>query len=146
MYLLDTNVLSEALRPEPAPQVVDWLNRRFPDSAICSTTIFELGAGIALLDAGRRRDALETAVSRMIRRFDVRIYAFDTAAAQAATRLLVLARSRGLGLHQVPAKLADLQIGGVAAAYGLTLATRNIADFQGLDLDLEDPWNAGPAP
>ena len=82
----------------------------------------------------------------MIRRFDVRIYAFDTAAAQAATRLLVLARSRGLGLHQVPAKLADLQIGGVAAAYGLTLATRNIADFQGLDLDLEDPWNAGPAP
>ena len=142
MFLLDTNVLSEALRPAPAPQVVDWLNRCFPESAICSVTIFELGAGIALMGAGRRRDALESAVTRMIRRFEARIYAFDTPAAQAATRLVVRARSRGLGLHQVPAKLADLQIGGVAAAYGLTLATRNIADFQGLDLSLENPWDA----
>jgi toxin FitB len=141
LFLLDTNVLSEALRPAPQPNVVQWLDRNFPDSAICSVTIFELGAGVALLDAGRRRDALETAIARLIRRFGARVYAFDTPAAQAAARLLSQARAQGLGLHQVPAKLADLQIAGIATAYGLSLATRNTSDFQGLGLDLENPWD-----
>jgi predicted nucleic acid-binding protein len=50
----------------------------------------------------------------------------------------------GLGLHQIPAKLADLQIGGIAAAYGLSLATRNVADFRGSGLELINPWEPGP--
>jgi predicted nucleic acid-binding protein len=45
-------------------------------------------------------------------------------------------------LHQIPAKLADLQIAGIASAYALTLATRNVADFQGLGLALVNPWRA----
>ena len=141
MFLLDTNVLSEALRPAPAPKVVQWLDRNFPDSAICSVTIFELGAGVALLDAGRRRDGPETAIALLIRRFGARIYAFDTPAAQAAARLLAQARAQGVGQHQIPAKLADLHIVGIATAYSLALATRNAGDFQGLGLDLENPWD-----
>jgi predicted nucleic acid-binding protein len=143
LFLLDTNVVSEALKPFPAPQVIKWLDHNFAASAICSLTIFELGAGIAVLDAGRRRDTLEFAIARMIRRFGARVYAFDTPAAQAAVRLLAQAKARGLGLHQMPAKLADLQIGGIASAYGLSLATRNVGDFQGLGLALENPWAAG---
>lgn len=140
MRLLDTNVLSEALRPAPDTKVVAWLDRNFPDSAISSVTIFELSAGVAMIDAGRRRDALEIAIARMIRRFGERVYAFDTPAAQAAARLMAHAKSEGFGLHQIPAKLADLQIAGIAMAYGLVLATRNVGDFQGLGLELENPW------
>jgi predicted nucleic acid-binding protein len=141
VFLLDTNVLSEALRPSPEPKVITWLDRNFSDSAIASVTIFELNAGVAMLDAGRRRDTLETAIARMIRRFGARVYAFDAPAAQAAAQLLARARAQGLGLHQIPAKLADLQIAGVATAYGLVLATRNIGDFQGLGLELANPWD-----
>lgn len=140
MLLLDTNVLSEALRPSPEPRVVAWLDQRFPEAAVSSVTLFELAAGVALLDPGRRRDTLESAVLRMARRFGDRIYAFDAAAAEAAARLLGAARAAGLGMHQLPAKLADLQIAGTAAAYDLTLATRNVKDFEGLGLRLVDPW------
>jgi predicted nucleic acid-binding protein len=79
----------------------------------------------------------------MTRRFGDRVYAFDAAAAEVAARLLGAARAAGLGLHQIPTKLADLQIAGTAAAYDLTLATRDVKDFEGLGLNLIDPW-AGP--
>lgn len=142
MILLDTNVLSEALKPAPAQNVVTWLNHRFYECALSSVTVFELKAGVAMLDAGRRRDALENAVARLVRRFATRIYPFDAAAAEEAARLLGVARSSGMGLHQVPAKLADLQIAGIAAAYNLELATRNTGDFAGLGITLVDPWVA----
>ena len=140
MILLDTNVISEALKPAPSSQVIGWLNTNFNDAAISSVTIFELEAGLALFGAGRRKDALESAIGRTIRRFGPRVYAFDAPAAQAAARLLTLARTRGLALHQIPQKLADLQIGGIASAYGLELATRNARDFEGLGLALINPW------
>jgi predicted nucleic acid-binding protein len=140
MILLDTNVISEALKPAPSPNVVSWLNANHANAAISSITIFELEAGAAMLEAGRRKDTLENAIARTVRRFGGRVYAFDAAAAQAAARLLVQARARGLGLHQIPNKLADLQIAGVALAYGLELATRNVGDFAGLGISLIDPW------
>jgi predicted nucleic acid-binding protein len=96
-----------------------------------------------MLEPGKRRDTLEAAVARAVRRFGPRIYPFDTAAAEAAARLMRVARAAGLGIHQVPAKLADLQTAGIAIAHGLQLATRNIGDFQGLGLDLIDPWTPG---
>ena len=92
-----------------------------------------------MLEPGRRRDALETAVARAVRRFGPRIYSFDIAAAEAAARTLRMARAAGLGIHQIPGKLADLQTAGIAIAHGLQLATHNIGDFQGLGLDLIDP-------
>src|SRR5205085_1972265 len=110
-----------------------------PECAICSVTIFELSAGVVLLEPGRRRDTLETAIVRTIRRFGARTYGFDAHAAHAAARLLAAARVQGLGLHQTPAKLADLQIAGIASAYGLSLATRNTGDFRGLGLALVNP-------
>ena len=140
MILLDTNVLSEALKLAPEPRVVAWLDRRFPECAISTVTIFELRVGIELLDRGQRRDVLDRAVARLVRRFAGRVYAFDTASAEAASALLSKARASGLGLHQIPAKLADLQIAGIAAAYGLDLATRNVSDFQGVGLKVLNPW------
>jgi predicted nucleic acid-binding protein len=141
MFLLDTNVLSEALKPAPTPSLISWLDQNFSDCAISSLAIFELGAGVALLNPGRRRETLEAAIARIIRRFGSRVYAFDTPAAQSATRLLGHARAQGLGLHQIPSKLVDLQIAGIATAYRLALVTRNIGDFQGLGLTLVNPWH-----
>ncbi len=141
MFLIDTNVLTEALKQAPAPQVVRWLNRAFTDSAISSVTAFELTAGATRLPAGQRRDAMENAIARLVRRFGPRTYSFDMAAAQSSTRLINLARTLGLGLHQLPTKTADLQIAGIAEAYGLTLATRNLRDFTGLGLSLFNPWD-----
>jgi predicted nucleic acid-binding protein len=140
LILLNTNVLSEALRPAPAASVVNWLNVHFSECAISSIAIFELGAGIAVMAKGKRREALEAAIVRMIRRFSARVYAFDALAASVAVKIMEGARKRGLGLHQIPQKLPDLQIAGIASAYGLALATRNIADFQGAGLTLIDPW------
>ncbi len=73
MILLDTNVISEALKLTPSPQVIGWLNANFAEAAISSVTIFELGAGLALLDTGRRKDALENTISRTIRRLGSRV-------------------------------------------------------------------------
>jgi predicted nucleic acid-binding protein len=74
-----------------------------------------------LLDPGRRKDLLQNAVTRTVRRFGARVYAFDAAATHSAAQLLSQARAQGLSLHQIPNKLADLQIAGMAAAHGLDL-------------------------
>ncbi|MEO8183433.1 MAG: PIN domain-containing protein [Deltaproteobacteria bacterium] len=145
MILLDTNVVSEALKPAPAFRVVGWLDEHFPDCAISSLTVFELRAALVLLESGKRKQALEGAIVRSLRRFADRTYAFDAAAAESAATLLAQARSAGLPLGQLPTKLADLQLAGIASAYGLQFATRNVANFRGLGLELLDPWSAEPA-
>jgi predicted nucleic acid-binding protein len=145
VILLDTNVLSEALKPAPAVQVIEWLDEHFRACAISSLTVFELRAGLVLLQSGKRKQVLEGAIVRSLRRFADRTYAFDAAAAESAAVLLAQARSTGLPLGQLPTKLADLQLAGIASAYGLQFATRNVADFSGLGLELLDPWSAGSA-
>lgn len=140
MILLDTNVVSEALRPRPAPSVLAWLDTHFDTCAISTITILELEVGIRSLPTGRRRERLHGAISLAIERFRPRILSFDEAAARAAASLFALARSGGSPLHQVSIKLADLEIAGIAAANECSLATRNVGDFHGLGIDLIDPW------
>jgi predicted nucleic acid-binding protein len=142
VVLLDTNVVSEPLRPHPAPSVLAWLDAHFETCAISTVTLLELEIGVQSLPAGRRRERLQGAVSLAIERFGRRILAFDEPAARAAASLFALARSGGSSLHQASTKLADLQIAGIAAANECTLATRNVGDFRGLGIELIDPWSA----
>lgn len=142
MILLDTNVVSEVLKVSPDPSVERWLNVHFSNSAISAVSALELLGGAMILPAGKRRDALVTAVDRILRRFAGRTYAFDDAAARAAAQLLERARSRGRGAHQLPEKLADLQLAGTASAYGLSIATRNVSDFAAFGIELINPWKA----
>ena len=144
MILLDSNVVSEALKPAPATSVLAWLDTHFESCAISTITVLELEVGIQSLPSGRRRDRLQGAVALAIDRFRPRILPFDETAARSAGSLFALARSGGLPLHQMPFKLADLQIAGIAAANECALAARNAADFHGLGIDLVDPWN-GPS-
>lgn len=142
MILLDTNVVSEALRPAPARSVVGWLDAHFESCAISTITVLELEVGLQSLPFGRRRDQLHGAIALAVDRFRPRILPFDEAAARSAASLFALAKSGGLPLHQIPIKLADLQIAGIAAANECSFATRNFGDFRGLGIDLIDPWTA----
>ena len=142
MILLGASVISDVLRPSPAPEVVASLNGGFAKAAISRFTIFELEACVGLLAPGRSRGAPEIAVARSMRQFGGRVSAFDAAAAQAAMRLLVEARGQGLGLDQIPSKVVDVQVAGNAAAEGLDLATPKFGNPAGLGLALDDPWRA----
>ena len=142
MILLDTNVISEAFRPLPSPALIAWLDTHFENCAVSAITTLELSVGVRMLPAGRRRDRLQTAISLALGRFGSRVLSFDENAARAAADLFGLARANGLPIHQTPLKLADLQIAGIAAATGCSLATRNVGDFRGLGIDLIDPWSS----
>ncbi len=141
MILLDTNVVSETLRPAPDVQVVRWLNQHTSDSAISAITILELRIGIAKLPAGKRRDTLEAFLERILRRFAPRTLAFDDHAAEASARLFAQARKARRSLQHLPDMFPDLQIAGICLAHGLTLATRNVRDFTGAGIKLVDPWS-----
>lgn len=140
MILVDTNVISEALKPAPSFDVLRWLDANFEISAVSGITVLELEVGVQRLPSGRRRAQLQSAVALAIERFHPRILPFDDHAARAASRLFALAKSKGLPLHQMPAKLADLQIAGIAVANECSLATRDIGDLHGLGIELIDPW------
>lgn len=137
MILLDTNVVSELMRPEPSTAVLDWFGARNADDQFLSAVSeAELWTGIALLPAGRRRDRLHDAVEAMIEQdFSGRLLPFDSAAARAYADIFAMRRSAGRPLME-----ADCQIAAIAACRGLAIATRNTGDFAGCGIDVVDPW------
>lgn len=142
-FLLDTNVLSELMRSQPAEPVLAWFAAK-TQSAMFTSTInqAEILAGIALLPAGQRCTALASAAEQLFDvDFDGRCPGFDAAAARNYA-VIVAARTR----QGRPISTEDAQIAAITLAAGLTLLTRNIHDFEGIDgLALENPWLAGAA-
>lgn len=137
--LLDTNVLSELLRAEPSPEVLGWFALRPPEGLFVSAiTQAEMMLGARLLPQGRRRSALESALSAM---FDVdfagRILPFEAATVPAYVDIVAGRRSRGLPISQF-----DAQIAAIARHAGAKLATRNTTDFEHCGVALVDPWIA----
>jgi len=139
MILLDTNVLSELMRPAPEPRVVRWLDScSGEDVWVSAVTEAEILLGIQLLPKGRRRDGFTDLAGRMFEvDFSGRCLPFDTGAAVAYADI-VATRTR-LGS---PISVEDAQIAAIARAGGLALATRNIKDFAGIEgLRVIDPWS-----
>jgi predicted nucleic acid-binding protein len=137
MIVLDTNVLSEPLRPTPSARVLDWL-RSQPNAALFTTTITEaeLLYGIAILPQGKRRRLLESAVARIFaERMTGRILPFDSAAAREYADLVAERRFAGRPISE-----ADARIAAIARSRGAELATRNVADFAGCELEVINPW------
>jgi predicted nucleic acid-binding protein len=137
MILLDTNVISAFIRPEPDRGVMAWLDTQ-PAESMWTTAIsvYELRFGIELLAAGRRRRELEEALSEALEDdFDGRVVPFDEPAAQAAGRLGAARRLVGRTVE-----IRDLQIAGIALARKATIATRNVRHFEGLGVALINPW------
>lgn len=139
MILLDTNVLSELMRPTPDSRVVRWLDScSYEDVWVCAVTAAEILLGIQLLPKGRRRDGLADLAGRMFEEdFSGRCLPFDAGAAIAYAEI-VATRTR-LGS---PISVEDAQIAAIARARGLALATRNFKDFTGIEgLRIIDPWS-----
>jgi predicted nucleic acid-binding protein len=137
LILLDTNVLSELMKPQPDLRVVAWTRRSAAALAMPMIAVAKMADGIEKLTAGRRRDALLAALRRLVIEFSDRLFAFNVAAAWAYGRILAAARSAGQ-----PMAIPDAAIAAIASANGCALATRNVKDFATTGLDLVDPWRS----
>ena len=137
MILLDTNVISELMRAEPSPAVVDWFGaHEAADLFISAVTEAELRTGVAILPEGQRRDRLQSALDDMINQdFQGRVLPFDSAAARAYADIAARPRAAGRPIAE-----ADCQIAAIARATGAPVATRNIKDFDGCDITVINPW------
>ncbi|OSJ36806.1 VapC toxin family PIN domain ribonuclease [Bradyrhizobium japonicum] len=135
--LLDTNVLSEVRRPAPDPKVLAWLDTIDEDRAFISVaSIAELRRGIALMDDGRRREALTTWLAEDLpARFAGRIVPIDPPIAERWGDLMAQARQSGFALS-----VMDGFFAATALDRELVLATRNTKDFALLGVPLFNPW------
>ena len=135
--VVDTNVVSEFMRPRPQPLVVAWLDSQFRRSLfVTAVTEAEIRAGIAFLPQGRRRQQLARAADRAFGTlFADRILPFDTEAARAYARIAGRCRRAGRPISQ-----ADGQIAAIARSRDTRLATRNVQDFELAEIRLVNPW------
>lgn len=138
MIILDTNVISEAMRSVPNPTVMAWISAH-PGRSLFTTVIneAEILFGLATMEDGHRRKQLETAAQQLFTEdLDGRVLPFDQPAAHAYAHLAAERRRMGR-----PISHADAQIAAIAQVNGAQLATRNVEDFSHLNLDIIDPWN-----
>ncbi|MQX36393.1 type II toxin-antitoxin system VapC family toxin [Roseospira navarrensis] len=136
MIVLDTKVVSEAMKPEPSPAVRDWLDAQTAETLfLSSVTVAELLFGIHALPAGRRRQALSSTLDGLLGLFADRILPFDLDAARRYADLAVAARTLGKGFPT-----PDGYIAAIATARGFAVATRDATAFRAAGVRIIDPW------
>jgi hypothetical protein len=137
LIILDTNVISEPMKPKGDPAVRDWLDRQEAETLyVTATSLSELLTGIELVPAGKRRANLTLALTKLIERlFGPRILPFDGPAAIAYAS--VIGRTRAVGYT---ISVADAQIAAIAQATGSIVATRDIAPFVAAGTPIVNPW------
>ena len=137
MIILDTNVVSEMMRPNPNRSVVEWADAQLITTLyLTSITISEIFFGVEPLPAGKRKSRLSSFASGLTGIFEERILPFDLDAATLYAPMAATARKQGLGLS-----IADGYIAAIAAAHGYIVATRDTAPFASVGLEVIDPWN-----
>lgn len=136
MIVLDTNIVSEAMKPEPAPAVRAWLNHQATETLyLTSVTLAELLFGIGALPAGKRKDMLADALDGLMGLFRNRVLPFDTDAARHYAELAVTARDAGRGFPT-----PDGYIAAIAASRGFIVASRDTAPYQAASVTVINPW------
>jgi toxin FitB len=137
MILIDTNIISEMMKPFPSPNVITWLDQQETTQLFISTiTIAEIAYGINALPQGNRRALVDDAFNQTIlSAFKHRILSFDESAAHLYGKIMGQRKESGL-----PLSMPDGQISAIARAHGATIATRNIRDFIDCGVDLVDPF------
>jgi predicted nucleic acid-binding protein len=139
MIVLDSNVISALMQPHQNGGVCGWLDRQ-PRATLWTTSvsILKIRGGLLLLPEGRRKAALMAAFDRvLVELFIGRILPFDHEAAENSARIQADRIRRGINKET-----RDTQIAGIVMSRRATLATRNVRDFQDLDIPLVDPWTA----
>ena len=136
MIILDTNVVSELMRPAGDPGVLSWMRETSDgDLATTAITVAEIEYGLARLPDGSRADALRAAAAALWESFATAILTFDVTAARNYGALMAARERAGR-----PTSAFDAQIAAIAKVHNAKVATRNVADFQGMGLKLIDPW------
>lgn len=137
MIVVDTNVISEVMRPQPAPAVLNWLNAQDGTQLFVTTvTLAEIGYGLRILPQGQRRWQLGQRLEQFVAQaFEERILDFTTEAARAYAEIMGHRKEMGR-----PMSLPDGQIAGIAHSKGFALATRNTKDFEDCGLTLINPF------
>ncbi|MDF2604171.1 type II toxin-antitoxin system VapC family toxin [Sphingomonas sp.] len=139
MILLDTNVVSEAMKPAPDEAVRAWLDAQAAETLfLSSVTIAELMFGIGALPEGKRKERLTEALDGVMELFADRVLPFDVDAARRYADLAVKARAAGKGFPT-----PDGYIAAIAAAEGFAVATRDNSAFDAANVTVIDPWKAG---
>lgn len=139
MIVLDTNVVSEALRPAPSSHVQAWVEARLQVPLYVTTVSqAEMLLGARLLPSGKRRARLESAIDAMFEvEFRERVLTFDTAAARMFAT--IVADRQRLGR---PIGYMDAQIAAIARSNGASVATRDVEGFADCGITVIDPWQA----
>jgi len=138
MIVLDTNVVSEAMKPDPHPGVRAWLNGQASETLfLSSVTVAELMFGIGALPLGKRKDLLAQTLDGMLRLFRDRVLPFDIDAARCYADLAVAARINGRGFPT-----PDGYIAAIAASRGFMVASRDTAPYKAVSLRVINPWDA----
>jgi predicted nucleic acid-binding protein len=139
MIVVDTNVVSELMRPSPERAVQEWV-RSHRGRELCTTaiTVAEILYGIERLPEGHRKEVLRSAAAEIFGVFAEQVLPFDTAAAEQYA--LVVTQRDGLGL---PIDGFDAQIAAICRVQRVALATRNLADFRETGVEVINPWQAG---
>jgi predicted nucleic acid-binding protein len=137
MIVLDTNVVSETMRPTPSPAVISWLNGQDIQTLyLTAVSLAELRFGIARLDEGRSKGDLSERLDRMLDQvFQGRILPFTVATAQAFADRMAVARRNGRAVG-----FQDGMIAASVAASGFSIATRDTSPFEAMGLQVFNPW------
>ena len=136
MIVLDTNVVSEAMKPEPHPAVRAWLNGQATETLYLSTvTVAELLFGIGALPVGKRKDLLAQTLDGLMRLFRDRVLPFDMDAARCYAELAVTAKTAGRGFPT-----PDGFIAAIASSRGFMVASRDTEPFEAANIRVINPW------
>jgi predicted nucleic acid-binding protein len=136
MIVLDTNVISEAMKPAPHQSVLIWLNDQAAETLyLSSVTLAELLYGIAALPAGKRKDMLAQALDGLMGLFRDRVLPFDIDAARHYAALAVTAKTSGRGFPT-----PDGYIAAIAASRGFIVVSRDTAPYEAVGVSVVNPW------
>lgn len=134
-YILDTNVISELTRKHPDPRVSTFISAQEEQLWLSPVVLHELEFGLQLLPEGKRRFELHSLLSEFVSEHEDRILPLARKEAEWAARFRAQAKKSGRVLD-----LGDALIAGTAKTHDLSVATRNIGDFAGLDIRITNPW------
>ena len=136
MIIVDTNLVSEAMKPNPNPAVLNWLNNQVAETLyLSSVTMAEMLFGIAALPTGKRKNMLTQALNGLLELFKERVLPFDADAARYYAELAVMAKDRGRGFP-----IPDSYIAAIAVSRHFIVASRDTAPYEAANVPVINPW------
>ena len=135
-YLVDTNSFSETVKPRPDPKLLTWLRLHEAELYVSTITLGEIRRGIERLPAGKRQDQLRTWLMELAAGLQERVLSFNASTAHVWGQLKAEWEREGLSIASL-----ESQIAATAHRYGLTIVTRNVADFQKTGVKVINPFD-----